>query len=153
MSIWCGRLKIRWVGKHVGLGFLLTNCHLMVKTRLFRLILDRQYKSSSTTKSTFTCAKMAVLHHSTLLCYAACSRSFFWQSASLTVFESLYSASTVSPVGPPSRHVPLRQCSTTTPRQSSTKKSRFCSPHSFTTDTTWSSPSFMCRASCRRPHP
>ena len=35
MSIGCGRLKIPWVGKSVGLGYLSTNCHLMVKTRLF----------------------------------------------------------------------------------------------------------------------
>ena len=46
MSIWCGRLNIPWVGKSVGSGFLSTNCRLMVKTRLFRFILDRPYKSS-----------------------------------------------------------------------------------------------------------
>ena len=44
MSMWCERLKIPWAGKSVGSGFLLTNCCLMVKTRLFRLIHDRQYK-------------------------------------------------------------------------------------------------------------
>ena len=42
----CGRLKIPWVGKCVGSGFLSTNCRLMVKTRQFRLIHDRQHKSS-----------------------------------------------------------------------------------------------------------
>ena len=41
-----GGLKIPLVGKSVGLGFMLTNCHLMEKTRQFRHIHDRQYKSS-----------------------------------------------------------------------------------------------------------
>ena len=45
LSIRCGRLKIPWVSKSVGSSFLLTNSRLIEK-RLFRLIQDRQYKSS-----------------------------------------------------------------------------------------------------------
>ena len=50
MSIWCGRIKVPCVSKSVGLGFLSTNYHLMVKTRLFRLSLDGQCKSSRKNK-------------------------------------------------------------------------------------------------------
>ena len=39
ISIWYGRLKIPWVCKGLGSGFPSTNCHIMVKTRLFRLTL------------------------------------------------------------------------------------------------------------------
>ena len=37
LSIWCGRLLIPWISKSVRSGFLSTNCHQVVKTRLFRL--------------------------------------------------------------------------------------------------------------------
>ena len=47
IDLWNGRLKIPWVDKSVASVFLLINCHIMVKTRLFRHILDRQYKSST----------------------------------------------------------------------------------------------------------
>ena len=44
MFMWCGMLKLAWVGKSVASGFLVTSSRLMVKTRLLRLIHDRQYK-------------------------------------------------------------------------------------------------------------
>ena len=47
MSILCGKLKIPRIDKSVRSGFLLTNCRIMVNTKLFRLIQPiRQCKSS-----------------------------------------------------------------------------------------------------------
>ena len=63
-----GGLKIPWVSKSVGSGFLLTNCQLMVKIRLFRLFHDRQYKKEKMYK------KQIIMNPDLFLVVYSCTR-------------------------------------------------------------------------------